>query len=477
MTKLPINVNMQQGVENTSLSVSNAGWSTGEPDSKVKSQEKRKTRRGKRQRSLSSRLTLTRAHLLRKLLSRHKRLQTDKRGRRSSWSSDESSLSKWSSDGSSRSLGSESRADEQCPSKKIELTTKNKHLVFVVKSIFSRRSQLLGRKTERFQCNDESNKINAAKLPMQGEHAKVTTLPTSSLFPYEAHRNSANPPRWISCRQSPLSCSSVEEGIYFDEMEKSLSLAEKGESDERGRVSAMELKIVDGAVACAVVSSAITLALSVPRPLSCLASVLTMTIAPYVSHQARRLKGTSGYRARNERLRAEIEYLQTANTHLRATSVGTQAIIRRRQLESTKSIHEYINNSKKCSEMQCRDVIVMAKKLGPTIEAAKQRLKDEILLTFTKTVLVSNRDSKFVLNPLGIEILVERLKRIPFVTFHPDRFRKKVASAGYSTKAVMSILRDVIEDSVDPQHKIFTFPLLDSSKANVLTKTVSCHSA
>mmetsp|Transcript_50741 Transcript_50741/g.51144 ORF Transcript_50741/g.51144 Transcript_50741/m.51144 type:complete len:96 (-) Transcript_50741:747-1034(-) len=74
----------------------------------------------------------------------------------------------------------------------------------------------------------------------------------------------------------------------------------------------------------------------------------------------------------------------------------------------------------------------------------------------------SNRtigQEKFVLNSIGLDLIGERMKAIPFIHFDQEMFRNNVIESGYvsgdpenSLSAIMDIFREFDENNDDDNH-------------------------
>lgn len=111
-----------------------------------------------------------------------------------------------------------------------------------------------------------------------------------------------------------------------------------------------------------------------------------------------------------------------------------------------------------------RRVCALATEYKSIMDEIKTRTQGEIVKTVLKAMIKSNRNrtigqEKFVLNSIGLDLIGERMKAIPFIHFDQEMFRNNVIESGYvsgdpenSLSAIMDIFREFDENNDDDNH-------------------------
>eukprot|EP00978_Attheya_sp_CCMP212_P045932 scaffold366382_cov53-Attheya_sp.AAC.2 len=174
-------------------------------------------------------------------------------------------------------------------------------------------------------------------------------------------------------------------------------------------------------------------------------------------------------RATQDRMRKEIEYLETANTHLKARAVTIQTSQKREWNISSNTMQVYLAQATTCSATNAQDVVALVQERKRTLEALHERLVQEIGMVFLRTVLKTSRrgDDGLTMNALGLELAVKRLSSLPHVTLHVKTFRALCVRERYS---ILWIYRHLIDDDDD------TTRVVPNNKERVfsLSLTYSC---
>ncbi|KAL7573365.1 hypothetical protein ACA910_011725 [Epithemia clementina (nom. ined.)] len=202
--------------------------------------------------------------------------------------------------------------------------------------------------------------------------------------------------------------------------------------------------------------SALTSMILIVGHLSDICSLLTMVICPMVFWQKTQLKSLGGMRGQQNALREKVNTLTAENSKL-SSSIDTME----RQVEQLKHVEAELDSIAKKAGGQVDRIVNIVHENGELQRKIRSLLDDEVLQQIITAILTTDRDGDYSLNPMERRQLEYRLKNIPGIIFHPDRFEAYCASDdGDLTLAdVMKIARNLEDPTVPPEKCIFEYKI------------------
>ena len=72
--------------------------------------------------------------------------------------------------------------------------------------------------------------------------------------------------------------------------------------------------------------------------------------------------------------------------------------------------------------------------------------------------LTSRRDDELALTTIGVEVMIQKLCSLEYIKFYPSRFESHLASSNYSIIGLLQAIKQLFDDDVAPDKKMFELP-------------------
>lgn len=210
------------------------------------------------------------------------------------------------------------------------------------------------------------------------------------------------------------------------------------------------MEIFAGAIAGASVASAAAAMVVAPYNVVFAAGGLSCAIGPYAYWQQRRLTDVVALQETHKFLAYEVERLGKETNRLHDTVEELSETVDR--LEDVEQALDVITQTQGQSieafEAQVKDNRDILNKM-------QSNLKANVLQNLLQVVIRSDKDEDLTIEDDEIGDLIDRIKGINGVQVNESRFREAILSSGGSLKAVMDIIRNLMDDSVSEGDEIF----------------------
>ena len=178
-----------------------------------------------------------------------------------------------------------------------------------------------------------------------------------------------------------------------------------------------------------------------------ISSTLCCVVALIIVLQQRTIKRIGSMKQRNSLLRKQVNYMKQERERLHRTLS---------RLDDTSNELQYIPKQlaqlSKERQVDVDRIVYIIKQQHIVQEQMRNKITQQILQSILSTVVQSDRDGNWTLQPTEIEQLIVRLGLIQGITFHEKRFRQllnqetKGGGKGHPTiSSVMRILRSLLE--------------------------------
>jgi archaellum component FlaC len=185
-------------------------------------------------------------------------------------------------------------------------------------------------------------------------------------------------------------------------------------------------------------------------PLVIPAGILSCLIGPYAWWQQTRLTDIKALKETHEAFQREVNTLKRENERLKKNVEELGNTVNR--LEDVEEALEVI------TQTQGQSVEAFAEQVEENrgiLARMQQNLKANVLQNLLTVVLRSDTDGDHQIDPEEIDDLITRMNSINGVKIVEDRFRKAILDSGGSLKAVMKVIKNLLNGDEDPENQIF----------------------
>lgn len=151
-------------------------------------------------------------------------------------------------------------------------------------------------------------------------------------------------------------------------------------------------------------------------------------------------------------LEAMKEAWSTANSHLRSRLVADKALDRRMHRVERQLRDQIMTKSTSSSSLTPQDVVTMQQLRDDCLEAIRQKLRQQVLLTISKSIVLTNKrgsDRLYVVNSIGMDLMLARLGKLRGVQIDQEAIRKLWETHGTTNAALMHLYRACLHDDDD----------------------------
>lgn len=180
--------------------------------------------------------------------------------------------------------------------------------------------------------------------------------------------------------------------------------------------------------------------------------MITLLFSPYVAYQRNLLRKEGAVRSVINDIRDDVNHLQTENDRL-----GGEVDKLEVEVDNLKSVESKLDGIVSAQGGSVSRFIELLKESKAVIEQMKAQTQGNFLQSFLKTILDADRDDDYQIEPDEVDGLILSLELDDRVTFDEKEFRDHMEKKGYGINAIMDIIDDLFDDSIDAEHKVFKF--------------------
>jgi len=210
------------------------------------------------------------------------------------------------------------------------------------------------------------------------------------------------------------------------------------------------LELLTGGVAgVAIVTSVVAMAFE--RSLVVIvAGILSCGVGPYAYYQQKQLTDIRNLKETHAAIEAEVDHLKMENERLNESVQELSATVDR--LEEVEEALDALTETQGQSVGEFQKQVEKNKVILAKMEG---NLRANVLQNLLSVIIRSDVDNDHVIDPEEIDDLMRRIKRINGVGIHEDRFRNMILTSGGSLKAVMGVIKNLLNNNLNDEEQIF----------------------
>lgn len=212
--------------------------------------------------------------------------------------------------------------------------------------------------------------------------------------------------------------------------------------------TAME-KLAGGVAALSVGTSVAAMALN-PTTVVLAAGAFSSVMGPYAYFQQTKLTDVAALKETHEAMKREVNRLGAENRRLHKTVNDLSETVDR--LEDVEQALDVITTT------QGQSVAAFAEQVKENREILSQmqkNLRANVLQNLLQVVIRSDQDDNMQIEEDEIDDLINRIRKISGVEVREDRFRDAILTSGGSLKAVMDIIKNLLNNDGAQADDIF----------------------
>jgi len=180
--------------------------------------------------------------------------------------------------------------------------------------------------------------------------------------------------------------------------------------------------------------------------------MITLLFSPYVAYQRNLLRKAGAVRSVINQIREDVNRVQTENDRL-VGEVDKLEV----EADNLKSVEAKLDGIVSAQGGSVSRFMELLKESKDVTNSMKAQTQGNFLQSFLKTCLDADRDDDYSIDPDEIDGLIMNLEFDDRITFDENEFRERMKEKGYGINAIMDIIDDLFDESVNPEHKVFKF--------------------
>jgi len=208
-------------------------------------------------------------------------------------------------------------------------------------------------------------------------------------------------------------------------------------------------RIVFGAAAVGFATSMASMLVE-DNPSVYLSGTIGAGIAPYAAFQQQKLTEVEALRETNQRMEEEVNILKEENERLQGAIKDLEGSV-----DNLREMEETLANVK---AMEGKSIDILEDQLETSQQILKdmeKNLKATILQNLISIVFESDIDGDNKMSDAELDEFMARMENIGGVQVKEELFRKKIIDSGRSLNAVMDVIRNLLDEEVPPEERIF----------------------
>mmetsp|Transcript_18615 Transcript_18615/g.40508 ORF Transcript_18615/g.40508 Transcript_18615/m.40508 type:complete len:256 (+) Transcript_18615:43-810(+) len=173
-------------------------------------------------------------------------------------------------------------------------------------------------------------------------------------------------------------------------------------------------------------------------------------LAPYSALQQQKITETQAMKETCERLDEEVTNLKVENDRLNASVGELQTSV-----ESLQDIEKTLEEIRKLEGASLDQLEEQLKETEEIYDSMQENLKSNILQNLISVVLNCDADGDMSLGDEEIDAMIHKIQGMYGVDVDDEKAKKRIVDAGRSLNAVMELVRDLFDEDIAEEERIF----------------------
>jgi len=175
-------------------------------------------------------------------------------------------------------------------------------------------------------------------------------------------------------------------------------------------------------------------------------------LSPLAALQQTKLTQCEALRQTNQRIESEVAILGAENERLKGQVGQLEASV-----EHLKELQTTLNTVQVLEGDSIDELEKQVEESEKILNAMQDNLSGDVIQTLISVIMAINTDGDNEMSDSEIDMLMEKVEHLHGVDVNEEKLRTKLIENGRSISAVMSVIKNLLDNDLPPEENIFNF--------------------